>query len=116
MGFVANEITKNGGIGICALIAPYEEDRLYNRKLISPSGNYIEIYVSTPLQECENRDPKQLYSLARQGKLTGFTGIDDPYEKPLHNEITIDTTQKSVGEAVDTIICYLIEKNLIPKR
>ena len=86
VGFVAGEITKNHGAAICAMIAPYELDRKYNRDLISAEGNYIEVYVSTPLEVCEDRDTKQLYALARQGKLTGFTGVDDPYEEPLNPE------------------------------
>jgi sulfate adenylyltransferase len=113
VGFVANEITKNRGIGICALIAPYEEDRLYNRNLIGLHGNYIEIYVNTPIQTCENRDPKGLYALARQGKLTGFTGIDDPYEEPRNPELALDTTRQSIDESVEQIIHYLSSKGLL---
>lgn len=107
VGFVANEITKNGGIAICALIAPYKEDRQYNRNLISIQGNYIEIYVTTSLEECERRDVKGLYARVREGKLTGFTGIDDPYETPENPEIYIDTTKCNITEAVDQIVNYL---------
>ncbi len=105
VGFVASEITKHKGIVICALIAPYAEDREYNRNLIE---NYIEIYVCTSLEECEKRDPKGLYKLVRQGKLTGFTGIDDPYEAPFNPEIIIDTTLHSVDDSVTQIIDYLV--------
>ncbi len=104
VGFVASEITKNRGIAICAMIAPYELDRKYNRDLIKGYGNFIEVYVSTPLEICEERDTKGLYSLARQGKLPGFTGFDDPYEEPINPEIIIDTSQQSIGEAVDMIL------------
>ncbi len=107
IGFVANEISKNGGVAICALIAPYEADRRYDRNLISANGSFIEIYISTSLEQCEQRDVKGMYALARQGKLTGFTGIDDPYEAPQNPEITIDTAQYSITEAVDIIINYL---------
>jgi sulfate adenylyltransferase len=107
VGFVASEITKNRGAAICAMIAPYEQDRKYNRDLISGCGNYIEVYVSTPISVCEDRDTKGLYSLAKQGKLTGFTGVDDPYEEPSHPEIVIDTSQCSVEEAVELILSHL---------
>ena len=107
VGFVAGEITKNKGVAICAMIAPYQDDRQYIRNLISSTGNYIEIYVSTPIDACESRDTKGLYAMAREGKLTGFTGINDPYEEPVNPEITIDTTLYSVEEAVELILNYL---------
>ena len=92
IGYVASEITKNGGIAICAPIAPYEEDRAVNRELIQPLGGYIEVFVDTPLEECERRDTKGLYAKARQGIIKEFTGISDPYEAPTHAEIVVDTT------------------------
>lgn len=107
VGFVASEITKNRGAAICAMIAPYEIDRRYNRELISPVGNFIEIYVSTPLEICEERDTKGLYNLAKEGKIKEFTGISDPYEAPQNAEINIDTSVCSVVEAVDIILDYL---------
>lgn len=110
IGFVANEISKNGGIAICGLIAPYEADRRYDRNLISANGSFIEIYISTSIEQCEQRDVKGLYALAREGKLTGFTGIDDPYEVPLNPEITIDTAQYTIAESVDLIINYLMSE------
>lgn len=116
VGFVASEITKNKGIAICALIAPYEEDRKYIRDLINANGNFIEIYISTPIEACESRDTKGLYALARDGKLTGFTGINDPYVVTINPEITIDTTQISVAEAVDLILNYLQQIKHIGER
>ena len=107
IGFVASEITKNGGIAICAPIAPYEKVRKYNRDLISRVGGYIEVHVSTPLETCEQRDVKGLYAKARQGIIKGFTGIDDPYEKPINPEICIDTTNKTQEEAVQKVLVYL---------
>lgn len=107
VGFVAGEITKNRGIAICAMIAPYAADRQYNRDLISGNGNFIEIHISTPIEECESRDTKGLYALAREGKLTGFTGINDPYEPPCNPELVIDTTQYTVEESVHLILDYL---------
>jgi sulfate adenylyltransferase len=107
VGYVASEITKNRGVAICAMIAPYEQDRRYARDLVSAVGNFIEIYVSTPLEACESRDTKGLYNLAREGKITGFTGINDPYEEPWNPEIAIDTTQYTVAESVELILDYL---------
>ena len=92
IGYVASEITKNGGIAICAPIAPYEKDRQFNRKVISKVGGYVEIYVNTPLNKCEERDVKGLYSLARKGVIEEFTGVSDPYEKPSNPEIIIDSS------------------------
>ena len=75
--------------------------------------DYIQIYVSTPLSECEKRDVKGLYAKARAGELKGFTGIDDPYEKPENCEIVIDTTNISPEEAVQEVMLYLEKKELI---
>ena len=107
IGFVASEITKNGGIAICAPIAPYANIRSQNRELISTVGSYIEAHVSTPLEVCEKRDVKGLYAKARKGIIKGFTGIDDPYEEPQSPEIRIDTTHISHEEAVQQVIAYL---------
>lgn len=106
VGFVANEITKNGGVAICALIAPYEQDRRYNRELIT-RGGYIEVYVSTPLNVCQERDEKGLYAKAKEGKIEMLTGISDPYESPKNPEITIDTSTLSVEECIEQIINHL---------
>ena len=110
IGFVASEITKNGGIAVCAPIAPYKESRTFNRDLISEFGTYIEVFVSTPLSKCEERDTKGLYAKARSGELKGFTGIDDPYQEPQNAEITIDTSGMTPDESIQMIILYL-EKN-----
>lgn len=107
VGYVSSEITKNRGVAICAMIAPYEQDRKACRDLVSAGGNFIEIYVSTPITVCEERDTKGLYTLAKEGKLTGLTGVDDPYDVPKNPEITIDTTRYSVAEAVEIILDYL---------
>jgi sulfate adenylyltransferase len=107
VGYVASEITKNRGIAICSMIAPYEIDRNYNRSLIEPWGNFIEIYVSTSLEVCLQRDTKGLYSLAKAGKLKGLTGVDDPYEPPANPELNIDTSLYTVPEAVEQILDYL---------
>ncbi len=91
IGYVASEITKHGGVAICAPIAPYQNDRHFNRELISKYGGYIEVFVSTSLETCEERDSKGLYKLARSGQLKKFTGISDPYEIPKNPEITINS-------------------------
>ena len=103
IGFVAKEITKNGGIAICAPIAPYAADRRANRDLISQVGTFIEIYVSTPIDVCEKRDIKGFYLRAREGLTEHFTGIDDPYEVPTAPDITINTTDTLPGETADYI-------------
>ncbi len=104
IGFVASEITKNGGIAICAPIAPYRLDRQFNRDMIDPLGGYIEIFVNTPLEICEQRDVKGLYAKARKGLLKQFTGIDDPYEKPENAEIVIDSSDENPEILVDQIL------------
>jgi len=107
IGFVANEITKNGGIAICAPIAPYEAVRRENRELITQHGGYIEVYVSTPLDVCERRDRKGLYAKARAGILKGLSGVDDPYEVPTNPELRIDTTNQTPEDCAEEILRYL---------
>ncbi len=109
IGFVASEITKNGGIALCAPIAPYEESRQANRELISKCGGYIEVYMATPLEVCEQRDRKGLYAKARAGKIPGFTGVSDPYTPPANPEITIDTSEMTPAEAAQEVLLYLEE-------
>jgi len=113
IGYVASEITKHRGIAICAPIAPYEADRQYNRKLISSFGGYIEVFVDTPLEVCEQRDVKGLYAKARAGLLTGFTGIDDPYEPPRNPEIICRTAEESVEQCVEKILDYLYREGYL---
>ncbi len=107
IGFVASEITKNGGIAICAPIAPYTKTRQYVRKLIEPVGGFLEIHVATSLEECERRDRKGLYKLAREGKIKEFTGISDPYEAPENPEMRIDTEQLSPDLAAHRVVLQL---------
>ncbi|MEM9147526.1 MAG: bifunctional sulfate adenylyltransferase/adenylylsulfate kinase [Pseudomonadota bacterium] len=91
IGYVASEITKNGGIAICAPIAPYTATRAAVRQMVEEHGAFIEIHVATPLEECERRDRKGLYKLARAGKIKEFTGISDPYEAPDEPELRVNT-------------------------
>ncbi|MBI3345423.1 MAG: adenylyl-sulfate kinase [Gammaproteobacteria bacterium] len=104
IGFVASEITKHGGIAICAPIAPYEATRRQVREMMSAYGGFIEIYVSTPLEICERRDRKGLYAKARAGLIKEFTGISDPYEIPQDAELVIDTQDYSPLEAAQLVL------------
>jgi len=107
IGFVASEITKNGGIAICAPIAPYRATRRLVREMISPVGGFLETWVSTPIEVCEARDRKGLYAKARAGQIKGFTGIDDPYEEPENAEIVIDTGELTPDLAAHRILLTL---------
>ncbi len=107
IGFVASEITRNGGIAVCAPIAPYAATRRAVRDMVSACGGFLEVHVSTPLEECERRDRKGLYKLARAGKIPEFTGISDPYEVPEAPEETIDTTELTPDLAAHRIVLKL---------
>jgi len=107
IGYVASEITKNGGIAICAPIAPYTATRRYVRNLIEPLGGFLEIHVATSLEECERRDRKGLYKLAREGKIKEFTGISDPYETPENAELVIQTEELSPDLAAHRVVLAL---------
>jgi len=113
IGFVAGEITKNRGIAICAPIAPYAATRREIRNSIEGCGGFIEVYVSTPIGECERRDRKGVYAKARAGLIKGFTGVDDPYETPEKPEVDIDTTELTPDEAAQQILLYLGQKGYI---
>ncbi len=113
IGFVASEITKNGGIALCAPIAPYEESRRATRDMISQYGGFVEVHVATPIEVCEQRDRKGLYAKARSGKIKGVTGVTDPYETPCKPEITLDTSEITPMEAVQEILLYLEEQGYV---
>lgn len=113
IGFVASEITKNSGIAICAPIAPYNATRAEIRKNIETHGGFIEVHVSTPIEECEKRDRKGMYAKARAGMIKGFTGVDDPYEFPESSEVRIDTTDLRPDEAAQEILLLLGQKGYI---
>ena len=113
IGFVASEITKNGGIAICAPIAPYDATRKDVRAMVEPGGGFLLIHVSTSLEVCEARDRKGLYAKARAGALPEFTGISDPYEEPVDADVTIDTTQLTPEEAAQQIILHLESEGYI---
>jgi sulfate adenylyltransferase len=113
IGFVASEITKNGGIAICAPIAPYDATRKDVRALVEPGGGFLLVHVSTALEVCEARDRKGLYAKARAGELPEFTGISDPYEVPEDADVTIDTTELTAEEAAQQIILHLESEGYI---
>ncbi|HEX7331017.1 MAG TPA: bifunctional sulfate adenylyltransferase/adenylylsulfate kinase [Pyrinomonadaceae bacterium] len=112
IGFVASEVVRHGGGVICAAISPYRATRNECRTMVG-GDRFCEIFVATPLEVCEDRDPKGMYALAREGKMKGFTGIDDPYEPPHNPEITLDTVNSSAEENAERIISYLVERGFI---
>jgi sulfate adenylyltransferase len=107
IGFVASEITRNGGIAICAPIAPYDAVRREVRAMIEPGGGFMLVHVATSLEVCEERDRKGLYAKARAGLIKEFTGISDPYEAPTDAEVTIDAGALSPEQAAQEILLYL---------
>ncbi len=107
IGFVAAEITKNGGIAICAPIAPYDAVRREVRHMIESGGGFVLVHVATALDVCEERDRKGLYAKARAGLIPEFTGISDPYEVPADAELSIDTAEMTPEEAAQEILLYL---------
>ncbi|MBX6311921.1 MAG: bifunctional sulfate adenylyltransferase/adenylylsulfate kinase [Isosphaeraceae bacterium] len=111
VGYVAGLVAQHGGTTICSVISPYRETRDDARKM--SKGNFVEVYCNTPIEVCEQRDVKGLYAKARAGEIKGFTGVDDPYEPPLHPEVTIDTSKLSVQECADKIIDKLLELGYI---
>ncbi len=113
IGYVASEITKNGGIAICAPIAPYTATRRAVREMIESYGAFIEVHVATSLEECERRDRKGLYKLAREGKIKEFTGISDPYEAPTTAELVLDTQGVEVDHCAHQVILKLESLGLI---
>lgn len=108
IGYLSAMLEKHDVFVIASFISPYREARAFVRSLCN---NFIEVYISTPLEECEKRDPKGLYKKARTGEITNFTGIDDPYEVPENPEIEIDTTGISVEDAVNRILAYITEQS-----
>jgi sulfate adenylyltransferase len=116
IGFVASEITKNGGIAICAPIAPYESVREEVREMIAARGGFALVHVSTPLSICETRDRKGLYAKARKGLIKEYTGISDPYEAPQNANLTIDTSEMTPEDCALQVIAYLQQEGYIEPR
>lgn len=101
VGLLASYLERNGVIVVASFISPYEESRKFLRNHCS---NYVEVHVSTPLEECERRDVKGLYAKARRGEIAHFTGIDEPYEAPNDSEIEVDTSKLSMEESLEIIM------------
>jgi len=112
IGFVASELVRHGGTVICAVVSPYRVARNDVRNMVG-GDQFVEVFVNTPLEVCENRDVKGLYAKVRRGELRGFTGIDDPYEPPDHPEITLDTVNDTPQKNANLIVEYLIEQGFI---
>lgn len=115
IGFVAAEIAKNGGVALCAPIAPYDSARRDVRQMVTSAGGFVLVHVATPLAVCEARDRKGLYAKARAGSLPGFTGISDPYEEPSDAEIVIDASTISPDDAAHRIITFLRAEGYLPE-
>ena len=113
IGFVASEITKNGGIAICAPIAPYAETRRAVREQIENFGAFVEVHVATSIEECERRDRKGLYKLARAGKIKEFTGISDPYDVPENPELKLETENVEVDHCAQQVLLKLEQMGLV---
>jgi adenylyl-sulfate kinase len=115
VGEVCKLFADAGLIVMSAFISPFTSDRRMVRKLF-PAGEFIEVFMDTPLATCEERDPKGLYQKARSGQIKHFTGIDSPYEIPSHPELRLDTSTMSVEACVDRLIAYLLEREMIIRR
>src|SRR5437764_3908318 len=113
IGYVASEITKHGGIAICAPLAPYDSTRKDVRAVSEPLGGLIQLHLSTSVETCEQRDRKGLYAKARAGIIPEFTGISDPYEAPADAEVVIDTAELTAEEAAQEIILHLEREGFI---
>lgn len=122
IGCVAELFCNAGLITLTAFVSPYRGDRERVRRIVCGSSgtvpvepaDFLEVFVDTPLEICEQRDPKGLYQLARSGKLKGMTGIDDPYEPPLHSELVLDGGQRPVAELAAQVLGLLAQKGKIP--
>ena len=113
IGFVASEISRNGGIAVCALIAPYDNVRKEVRAMVGRVGSFVLVFLSTPIEVCEQRDRKGLYAKARAGLIPQFTGISDPYEPPDDADLIIDATNTTPDAAVEEILSHLESLGLL---
>jgi sulfate adenylyltransferase len=112
IGFVAAELVRHGGVVVCAAISPYRATRNDIRNMVGPD-HFVEVFVDTPLEVCEERDVKGMYAKARRGEIKGFTGINDPYEAPQHSELTLDTVNHTPEENAQLIMNYLFERGFV---
>jgi sulfate adenylyltransferase len=107
IGYVASEITKNGGVAVCAPIAPYDVTRKQVRSMIESEGGFVLVHISTPVEVCEERDRKGLYAMARAGKIPEFTGVSDPYEEPADADVVIDTSGLTAEAGANEVLLHL---------
>ncbi|MCA1601959.1 MAG: bifunctional sulfate adenylyltransferase/adenylylsulfate kinase [Acidobacteria bacterium] len=112
IGFVAAEIVRHGGVAVCAAVSPYRSTRNDVRNMVG-TERFVEVFVDTPLEVCEQRDTKGMYAKARRGEIKGFTGIDDPYDPPLNAEITLDTTAHTPEQNARTILDHLTRRGFV---
>ncbi len=112
IGFVAGEIVRHHGTAVCAAISPYRSTRNEARKMVGEE-HFVEVFVSTPIEVCEQRDVKGMYARARRGEIKGFTGIDDPYEDPQNPEVVIKTVECTPEDAAQQIVAYLTERGFL---
>jgi bifunctional enzyme CysN/CysC len=114
IGEVARLVADAGLVVLVPVISPYRAGRDHARQLHDAAGlDFVEVFVDTPLDACEERDPKGLYAKARAGELTGFTGIDDPYEAPEHPDLVLDTTATSVDESAKAVVDSLVRLGVV---
>jgi len=115
IAWVASRIARAGAAVVVSAISPYEAARRHARSLVEPHAPFVEVYVSTPLEECARRDPKGLYAAAFAGELEDFTGVSAPYERPADPEVTIDTTGVSPAESAATVVEQLERLNVLAR-
>ena len=113
IGWVASRLTRHGAAVIVSAISPYEETRRKARALVEEFGPFVEVFVATPVEECERRDVKGLYAKARAGEIAEFTGVSDPYEEPSAPELRIDTMQHEPEESARLVVAKLEELSLL---
>ena len=113
IGWVASRLTRHGAAVIVSAISPYEATRRKARALVEEVGTFVEVYVATPVEECERRDVKGLYEKARAGEIPEFTGVSDPYEEPANPELRIDTTEHEPEESARLVVSKLEELGLL---
>ena len=114
IGWVASRLTRQGGAVIAAAISPYRETRAKARAMVEEFGRFVEVFVATSLDECARRDVNGLYKKAFAGEITGFTGVDDPYEEPESAEVMVETEGKTPEESAQVVIEKLEELGLVP--
>jgi adenylylsulfate kinase len=114
IGWVASRLTRHGAAVIVSAISPYEETRRHVRELVEEWGPFVEVFVTAPVEECARRDVKGLYEKVSRGEITGFTGVDDPYEEPSNPEVVVDTEEHEPEESARIIVAKLEELGLVP--